>query len=219
MDPILGQIILWPAPWVPQGWALCDGSVININQNQALYAIIGNTYGGVPGQSFALPDLRNRVPMGTQTMYVPGVESGNATASATLTGTGAVQLTVATLPAHNHTATFTPGGGSATATVSIPAVSNPSSSTSTPGPATHLAKTTTSGFDDISGYSTDATDTTLAPFTITAPAGGGTVNVGNTGTGTPAPVTVTVPMSVSTIQPSLSMNYIIATSGIFPSRP
>jgi microcystin-dependent protein len=219
MDPILGQIILWPAPWVPQGWALCDGSVINVNQNQALYSIIGNTYGGVPGQSFALPDLRNRVPMGTQTMNVPGVKSGNATVTGNLTGTGSVQLSVANLPAHNHPATLTPSGGSATATVAIPVVSNPGSATATPGTSTHLSAVTTTGADTIGAYSTDAANTTLAPFTISAPAGGGTVTIGNTGTGTPAPVQVTVPMSISTVQPSLSMNYIIATTGIYPSRP
>ena len=64
MDPILGQIILWAAPWVPQGWALCDGTVINVNHNQALYSILGNTYGGTPGVSFALPDLRGRILVG-----------------------------------------------------------------------------------------------------------------------------------------------------------
>ena len=68
MDPILGQIILWPIPWVPIGWALCDGSLLAINQHQALYTLLGNYFGGDGQQTFALPDLRNRFPMGAQGM-------------------------------------------------------------------------------------------------------------------------------------------------------
>ena len=111
MDPILGQIILWPAPWIPEGWALCDGSVISVNQNQALYSIIGNTYGGNPGVSFALPDLRNRIPMGTQSMSYVGATAGSATSSATAIGAGAATITLNNLPSHTHSATFSPSGG------------------------------------------------------------------------------------------------------------
>jgi microcystin-dependent protein len=222
MDPILGMITLWPVPWVPQGWALCDGSLLNIQQYAALYSLIGNIYGGDQTKgTFALPDLRNRVPMGTVAANVSTLNkaTGQATVTANLIGTGAVQLSVANLPAHSHPASFSPSGGSATATVAIPAVSNPASTTATPGPTTNLSTLTTTGADDLGVYSTGAANTTLAPFTITAPAGGGTVSVGNTGQGTPAPVQVTVPLSLSTIQPSLSMNYIIAIEGLYPQRP
>lgn len=221
MDPILGQIILWPAPWVPEGWALCDGTLINVNQNVALFSLIGNIYGGNANVTFALPDLRGLVPMGSATMSQVGVKSGKATATQTAIGGGTVTLSVANLPAHNHTATFTPGGGSSSVSIAVPAVANPSgaSVTDAPGTGVSLTASQTSGPDPVTVYSSAAPNTTLKPFNVSVPGGGGTVAVANTGSGTPAAVQVQVPVSVSTMQPSMTMNYIICTSGIYPSRP
>lgn len=59
MDQFLGQIELFPYGFAPQDWALCDGRLLQINQNQALYALLGTTYGGNGTTTFGLPDLRS----------------------------------------------------------------------------------------------------------------------------------------------------------------
>lgn len=64
MDPYLGSIQWVGFGFVPTGWALCDGSLLAIAQNQALFALLGTTYGGNGVQTFALPDLRSATPLG-----------------------------------------------------------------------------------------------------------------------------------------------------------
>jgi microcystin-dependent protein len=61
--PYLGEIMLVPQSFAPKGWALCNGQLLPINQNQALFSLLGTTYGGNGQTSFALPDLRDRVPI------------------------------------------------------------------------------------------------------------------------------------------------------------
>lgn len=77
----------------PLGWAFCDGSLLPISQYDALYALIGTTYGGDGQTTFALPDLRGRVP----------VHRGNTIAIGAIVGQESVTLTAATMPAHSHT--------------------------------------------------------------------------------------------------------------------
>lgn len=62
MDPILGQIQLFPFGYAPQGWALCNGAVLQIMQNQALFSLIGVNYGGNGQSTFMLPNLSNAIP-------------------------------------------------------------------------------------------------------------------------------------------------------------
>lgn len=64
MDAFIGEIRLFPYNFVPQNWAYCDGSILTVQQNPALYSVIGNRYGGSPGQNFKLPNLNGRVAMG-----------------------------------------------------------------------------------------------------------------------------------------------------------
>ena len=97
MDPILGTIILFAGNFAPQGWALCNGQLLPINQNAALFSILGTTYGGNGQTTFALPDLRGRVPVSagqavTGTVYVLGETGGVET----------VTLTQTQMPMHNH---------------------------------------------------------------------------------------------------------------------
>lgn len=217
MDPILGQIILWPVPWVPEGWALCDGTLIPVNQNQALYSLIGNTYGGSPGSTFALPDLRNMVPMGSQYMNQIGGKQGAATASVNAAGGGTAVIGVNNLPAHTHAATFNPSGGGASVNIAIP-VDNTQGTDSVPADNMVLGKPVI-GANGVKIYSSGNANTTLKPFSVSVPAGGGTVTNANTGNGQPLPITVQVPVSVSTLQPSLTLNFIICTNGIYPTRP
>jgi microcystin-dependent protein len=62
MDPFVGEIRLVPFNFAPKGWAICAGQLLPINQNQALFALLGTTYGGDGRTTFALPDLRGRIP-------------------------------------------------------------------------------------------------------------------------------------------------------------
>ena len=97
MEPFLGEIRLVPYNFAPHGWAFCAGQVLPINQNQALFSLLGTTYGGDGKTTFALPDLRGRVPIGagqaaTGTEYDLGSTGGEEW----------TKLTVAQLPAHSH---------------------------------------------------------------------------------------------------------------------
>ncbi|WP_051584772.1 phage tail protein [Pedobacter jeongneungensis] len=212
MDPLLGTILIWPLPWVPQGWQLCDGTLLSVNQNQALFALIGTIYGGNGQTTFAVPDFRTRVPIGAQTVTQVGQQTGAAAATVVATGAGAVTIGVNNLPSHNHSLS------GASVSIAVPVNSTGGTNTDTPGPTTVLTKGTVQGGPvntTSKQYTTAAADTTLLPFNANLTG----ANTGNTGAGTPLPVNVSVPVTISTMQPSLSVNFIICTNGIFPSRP
>lgn len=62
-DPFIGEVIMFAGNFAPRGWAFCDGQLLAINQHQALFSILGTTYGGDGRTTFGLPDLRGRVPL------------------------------------------------------------------------------------------------------------------------------------------------------------
>jgi len=100
MDPFIGQIILLSFSFPPKGWALCNGQLLPINQNQALFSLLGTTFGGNGQTTFALPDLRGRVPIGV------GVSGSNPLLGESA-GTETASLTVNQLPAHTHAVDIT----------------------------------------------------------------------------------------------------------------
>jgi microcystin-dependent protein len=106
MTPFLGEIRNFGFNFPPKGWALCQGQFLPINQNQALFALLGTTYGGDGVTTFALPDLRGRVPIGFGqgpglTNRVQGEKGGSENH----------QLTSAEMPVHSHALIGqTPGG-------------------------------------------------------------------------------------------------------------
>src|SRR5262249_25226171 len=91
-EPFLGEIkiISWNFP--PKGWTFCNGQLLPINQNQALFAILGTTYGGDGRQTFGLPNLQGRTP----------VHVGNGIVLGEMGGEISHALSVSELPAHNH---------------------------------------------------------------------------------------------------------------------
>lgn len=102
MDPFIGQIIMFAGNFAPQGWAFCDGQLLSIQQNQALFAILGTTYGGNGQTNFALPDLRGRVAVH------PGQGPGLSNyALGQKAGSENVTLTINQIPGHVHA--FSPG--------------------------------------------------------------------------------------------------------------
>jgi microcystin-dependent protein len=91
MDPFIGEVRMFGGTFAPAGWADCNGQLLAIAQNTALFALIGTTYGGDGQTTFGLPDLRSRIPIGMQ--------QANIGQSA---GAEAVMLTTAALPGHSH---------------------------------------------------------------------------------------------------------------------
>ena len=91
-QPYLGDIRPFGFNFAPRGWAMCNGQILAISQNSALFAILGTTYGGNGQTTFALPDLRSRRPV----HYGLGYNQGQAA------GQEAVTLAASQLPAHNH---------------------------------------------------------------------------------------------------------------------
>lgn len=104
MDPFLGQIIMFGGNFAPRGWALCDGQLLSINQYQALFSILGTTYGGDGRTTFGLPDLRSRVPV--HAGNGPGLSDRRLGAKG---GTETVTLTTQQIPSHNHAITNAAG--------------------------------------------------------------------------------------------------------------
>jgi microcystin-dependent protein len=97
-EPFLGEIRLASFVFPPRGWALCNGQLLPINQNQALFSLLGTTYGGNGQVTFALPDLRGRVPVHMGGGMTLGLRSGEA----------AHTLTAGELPGHVHALQATP---------------------------------------------------------------------------------------------------------------
>jgi microcystin-dependent protein len=191
MDQFLSTILIWPPNFAPRGWALCAGQVMSISQNTALFSLIGTMYGGDGVQTFQLPDLRSRVPLGAG--QGTGLSPYNVGQSG---GTENVTLTISALAAHTHTAT--PAGLSAT----VPAVTT-GGTTNQPTPSVALATPTDAARNPLNIYSNATPTQNLAPGTVT-----GSIPVGSAGGGQPH----------ANIQPYLAVNYIIALQGIFPSR-
>ncbi len=99
-DPFIAEIIMFGGNFAPRGWAFCDGQLLDISSNTALFALIGTTYGGDGRTSFALPDLRGRVAIHPGrgpglSIYTLGRKSGVET----------VTLSQAQIPSHNHSMT------------------------------------------------------------------------------------------------------------------
>jgi microcystin-dependent protein len=98
-EPYLGEIRIVGFNFPPRGWATCDGQILPINQNQALFSLLGTTYGGDGRVNFALPDLRGRAPV----HFGASPGSGNPIIQGERGGVEAVVLNAGQLPAHTHT--------------------------------------------------------------------------------------------------------------------
>lgn len=96
-DPFLGELKLISFNYPPKGWAFCNGQVIPIAQNTALFSLLGTNFGGDGRVTFALPDLRSRAPLHASTSIALGERGGQE----------AVALSPSELPAHTHTLTGT----------------------------------------------------------------------------------------------------------------
>lgn len=170
-DAFIGEIRMTAFDFAPNGWALCNGQILSIAQNQALFSLLGTTYGGNGQTTFALPDLRSRVPVHQG--------QGNGLSLYQMGQVGGAEnntLTISQLPPHTHTVNaVTTEGNQNTPAGNLPA--------------------DTKVLDK--EYS-DATPNTTMKSSM----------IGVTGGGQP----------VNNIQPYTTVNFIIATQGIYPSR-
>ncbi|KAA2238902.1 phage tail protein [Chitinophaga agrisoli] len=195
MEPYLAMIMAFGGNFQIRGWLFCNGQILSIAQNTALFSILGTTYGGNGQTTFALPDLRGRAAVGWG--QAPGL--GNYSLGE-VTGTTSTTLTIGNMPAHNHVADLSQA-------TSIPSASTAPGTTSTPAnnmvPAKLPNQGTGPGALPITGYAAQDNTTTLAPGKV-----GGTIQIGISGG--------TQPFSIQ--NPILAISYLIATAGIFPSR-
>lgn len=171
MDPYIGEIRMFGGAFAPVGWALCAGQTLPIVGNEALYNLIGTTYGGDGQTSFVLPDLRSRIPLGagrnpqTGTTFVQGQAGGTET----------VTLIPQQLPSHSHTARCQSTAGDSSGSESK-----------------FWAKTSGKLL-----FQATAANAAMAP-TVTSSTGGGQPH--------------------DNVMPFLSLNFIIALEGIYPSQ-
>ncbi|MBY4678828.1 phage tail protein [Marinobacterium arenosum] len=220
MDFFMGGMIMFGGNFSPRNWSYCKGQTIQISDFQALFAIMGTTWGGDGRTTFCLPDMRSRVPVGLG--QGPGLTN---IFQGAIYGLETVQLGIPHMPPHSHDAIFTgTGGGSGdgggmTATATAVMKVNSSTGKYSDPVNRYLAEIPDAGLNPIHAYShSPGSSTTLAEDAIEVDVQlhgsggggitGGTVTVNNTGSGVPFPI----------IQPSIGMNYIIAMDGIFPSR-
>ncbi len=100
-EPFLSEIRIMSFVFAPKGWALCNGQLLPINQNQALFSLLGTTFGGNGQTTFALPDLRGRTPIHVGSSHTLGEKAGEQ----------AHTLSIAEMPTHTHLAHAAAGTG------------------------------------------------------------------------------------------------------------
>lgn len=98
MEPFIGQIMMFGGNFAPAGWAFCDGRILNIMDNPALFSVLGTSYGGDGRTTFALPDLRGRVPI-----HPNNARGLSITRLGAKGGAETVVLNQTEMPVHNHT--------------------------------------------------------------------------------------------------------------------
>ncbi|MGJ1433667.1 phage tail protein [Sphingobacterium spiritivorum] len=195
MEGYIAEVRGFAGNFPPAGWFFCDGKLLSINDYQVLYSVIGTTYGGDGVNTFSVPDLRGRVPIGTgQGLGLTNVVLGQ------VMGTETVTLSSAQLPVHTHNAV-------------VNATNVPFAIKVSPAAATLHAAATGSQLGQpmadstpTLGYTSANPDKTMSDSSLNA--SGLTVTTGTMGSSLPH----------ENMQPFLTTNYIICAEGIYPSR-
>ena len=194
-EPFLGQITYFAYDFCPNGWGEASGQLLPISQNTALFSLIGTYYGGDGRVTFALPDLRGRVPLHS------GQGSGlSAIAQGESAGSESESLTFAQMPAHSHTATTTVDDMAITSTLRASAAG--ATTKSPAGNALAVSKQPT--------YATSSPAVNMAAGSVNSTVTGTattTVDETNSGTG-----------KVPVRDPYLGLRACIALQGIYPPR-
>ncbi|HEY4185194.1 MAG TPA: tail fiber protein [Polyangia bacterium] len=143
-DPYVGEIRIFPYTYAPAGWLLCNGQQVSVQQNSALFSIIGTTYGGDGQTTFNLPNLQASGPLGFGS--APGRTPRGLGAAG---GAATVALTLAQTPSHNHNVAV------ASADAGTTAVTTPTNATLFGGTQ---AKAKTTGYVTVAGQALDVLD-------------------------------------------------------------
>jgi microcystin-dependent protein len=168
-EPFLSEIRITSFGFAPRGWALCNGQLLPINQNQALFSLLGTTFGGDGRVNFALPDLRGRTPIHVGSGHTVGERAGEQ----------AHTLTAAELPLHQH---------GLRASTDFANSDNPSGALPAAKPRGGLNIYGPAGSADVS----------LHPGSVSTAPGGSQAHLN--------------------MQPFLTLSFVIALQGIYPSR-
>ncbi|MEG3618107.1 tail fiber protein [Magnetovibrio sp. PR-2] len=203
-EPYLGSVCITAGVYCPRDYVELNGGFLAISNYQALYAVVGTSFGGNGITTMGVPDLRGRSPIhyGTGPGLSPaffGFARGDET----------VTQDLSTLAQHAHTAVFTPDGGGGGVTVSLDAATDTNPTVTTPTTGSYIAQAG-SGFSAAPSFVSAPTGTVeLGGVTVSGSgSGGGTVTVLNTGASDPE----------TNIPPQLTMRYCMAIEGLFPPR-
>lgn len=194
-DPFLGEIRLISFNFPPKGWALCDGQLLPINQNQALFSLLGTTFGGDGRTNFALPNLQGRTAM----------HAGNGHNQSEQGGETDHTLSVSEMPQHVHAVNATSSVATDTTRPAASVMLAQSGGSNLYGSANNLQPMSQSALatagavqphTNVQPYGTDASSVSLAPDSN-----------GNAGGSQPH----------SNMQPYLCVNFIISLAGAYPA--
>jgi microcystin-dependent protein len=174
--PFMGEIKIVSFNFAPKGWALANGQLLPINQNQALFSLYGTTYGGDGRVNFALPNIQGKVPMHFGNGFVQGQVGGEYFHT----------LNISELPQHNHMMNVAATGPITGPSGRIPGNNAPAAALAAPIPGT-----------PVQIWGTGAPNQTFSPTAISF-VGGSQPHVNQ--------------------QPFLTLNFIVALQGIFPSQ-
>lgn len=209
-EPMLAGICVFAGNFAPRNYALAQGQILSISQNQALYSLLGTTYGGDGRVTFALPDLRGRVAISAGTQ--PGLSSYSLGQRG---GAETVSLTVQEFPSHSHSATttvvpsFDNDAMNTGSIINLQGIAQTASSTAPGGNSLAIINARRSGY-----YSTAAPTVQMANEAVTI-----AVDVSQTTASATTQIGLTgASQAHENRMPYIAMNWIIALQGIFPSR-
>jgi len=205
MDGTIATVMIFAGSFPPRYTTYCGGQIIAISQNQALFSLIGDSYGGDARTTMGVPDMRARAPVGSYDMGTPpglapiirGQRTGNQISI----------LSLAELPTHNHNAIFTPTGGSAGDPIALNALNVIGTETDPTGNMIADASGSSKSFAP-KGTNTPVE---MDPASITGGGGGitgGVVTVEDAGLG----------KEFSILNPIQGINYVIFIDGTYPQR-
>jgi microcystin-dependent protein len=197
----LGEIRIFSWAWAPRYWMLCDGTLLQIRANQALFALLGTQYGGDGINTFALPDLRGRFPIGQGV----SVRTGHVYKQGTGTNVENLSLQARHIPVHTHAATYQTSPSVPSSAFSVTVATNSSGQAS---PKNNLLGQSSAGCQTYAPV--PGSPTTYLGGVVSS---GGTYSAGN------VTVQTTGGANIPLFPPYQVLAYMICTEGYFPSRP
>ncbi|MEJ2669539.1 MAG: tail fiber protein [Gammaproteobacteria bacterium] len=197
VDPYLGTMTVFGGTFTIENWAMCLGQLESVNDNPALFSLLGAMYGGDARTVFGLPDMRGRSPVGQGSRpggmdYKQGFEMGFEQ----------VTLTKSQLPSHTHEATFVPSGGDVSATLEV--ANNPANANE-PDTSTYLGANSSASYFKPGGFQPTSL-TEILGLTVSGGVVRGTVVVEDTGMSKP----------ISILNPVMPLSWLISMQGVYP---